>query len=248
MSKKLNNEALFRALSDVDDKFIEEALNYSEGRKKARVFSLRNRAMIGSIAAVAIAVIGGIIIFNISNNSNKSSEAEFAVPHNDASQEEVAEIAAAESIAAVCDNESNRGGNVPAYAVTDAVTEEVEEEVDSNSINGLTISIPSELGEITTRDYEYSDGMMRISYFDANGELLLEIYRHTQDVQADSSFDSGIDYLERYEAVEVSEDITLYRDEDSYLGAVVTRNDELIIVRSPMGVSEDTLQTIIGQI
>lgn len=247
MSKKLNNEALFRALSDVDDKFIEEALNYSVGRKKARVSSLRNRAMIGSIAAVAIAVIGGIVIFNI-NNSSKNSEAEFATPHNDASQEEVAEIAAAESIAAVCDDGVDRGGNVPAFAVTDAATEEVEVEVDSNSINGLTISIPSELGDITTRDYEYSDGMMRVSYFDANGELLLEIYRHTLDVQADSSFESGIEYLDRYEAVEVSEDITMYRDDDSYLGAVVTRNDELIIVRSPMGVSEGTLQTIIGQI
>ncbi len=243
MSKKINNEMLFRALSDVDDKYIEEALNYSFKESRAKVSTLRTRALIGSIAAIAVAVVGGIIIFNSVEGTNKTAEVErYRAPHNEAQQE---------TVAAYIQDGAEEAAEVNSYygAVAELTEDAIEEEVaDSNFVNSIDIEVPSELDGITTYDYEFCDGLIRTSYFDANGELLLEINQIITDSESDILNDSGINYLESYEAVAFSDDITLYRDGEYYLGATVSRNDELFIIRTPLGVSEDTLQTIISQI
>ncbi|MCQ2516151.1 MAG: hypothetical protein MJ094_04730 [Saccharofermentans sp.] len=239
MSKKLNNENLLRAFSDVDDKYIEEALNYSLKGKKANVSTLQNRALIGSIAAVAIAVVGGIIFLNI---SNKSSEAEYnASAHNAAVQEEVSEMNTLEIEAAVCEDEIDGVGGAPA-------TENETSVATMDASLDLDMYMPEELGNIVTSDYEVSDSLLRTSYFDANGELLLEINQYFDEYDSNGIQDIDDEYLQIYEAVHTNDGITIYRDGDDCLGATFVRNNNYYIVRTPMGVSEDALQTIIGQI
>jgi len=234
MSKTLNNEKLLRALSDVDDKYINEAMN-PESSGKAKVSFLRNPAVIGSIAAISIALIGGI--FLLKNSDNKSEER----VQNFAASEDLGRDSAQATYAGI-DFEYSEGTLAAVEEAAMAPSNDlcVNAESEDSNIRSVNIAhLPEELSEATLTDYEYSDGFVRTSYFDESGELLLEI---------ECNLESNDESFQNYVREEASSGVTFYLDDNIYIGASFERDGNYYLIRTPMGVSYETLMSIVNQI
>ncbi|MCR5200726.1 MAG: hypothetical protein K6C38_06375 [Saccharofermentans sp.] len=91
MDKKIDAARLLRAMSDVDDKYIEEAMETAAPAKRATVTSLRRYSgIIGIVAAAAILILVGGTIMNYMGRSKSASEEIQA--HNQSIEGVVAEI------------------------------------------------------------------------------------------------------------------------------------------------------------
>ena len=91
MDKKLDAARLLRAMGDVDDKYIEEALEVSAPAKRAAITTLRRYSgLIGAVAAALLLVAAGGVLFKTLGSAQSASE---AVPaHNAVVDSENAEL------------------------------------------------------------------------------------------------------------------------------------------------------------
>lgn len=232
MTKNINNKQLLRALSDVDDKYILEAA--LESKPRAKVTRLGSPMILGSVVAVVIALVGGLIFIKYSSNSYSKSEEAVAV-HNSAMQDNRDEINSPsfspETAACIADAEEEV---IYDYRTEDASIDDAGADMEPPS---YYINLPEELRNATISDYEYGSDFVRMSYFDESGELLLEIECCSHPID-DALF-------QNYSTNEVSDTLTLYFDGDAYVGAMFIRNDYYMI-RTPMGVSEETIMELIS--
>lgn len=77
MDKKIDAERLLRALGDVDDKYIEEAMVDTSARKAAVTPLRRYSGIIAAVAAALLLIVGGSVLMKYMNSS-RSTEAESA--------------------------------------------------------------------------------------------------------------------------------------------------------------------------
>lgn len=226
MNKPLSNMQLLRALGEVDDRFISDAM---ECKSKRKVTALSRRTLIASIAALLIALIGGYFITK--NYSNRSETINILSDSYDKAEETRIIQDSSIEIAEVITEETTGGTLVEQFVPNNA---------DQSIDLPISIILPDELSTSSTEDYEYSSDVFRMSYFDEAGDLLLEIERSS--ISLDTSF------LENYESYIVSQDVTLYLDGDVYVGATIMKDEYSYIIRTPMGVSENTIMEIISQL
>ena len=141
MDKNVNAKRLLRAMSDVDDKYIEEAMETAVPAKRAVTTSLRRYGgLIAAVAAAVLLLIAGNAIIRFLGAA-RSAEAETAA-HN-------ATVAAADENIRVYDHNAITGGEAAAQPNQGA------EEVDAMSME--TEAAEVEEGDLYVRDADTYD-------------------------------------------------------------------------------------------
>ncbi|MBQ7274591.1 MAG: hypothetical protein IJR15_03955 [Clostridiales bacterium] len=141
MDKKVNATRLLRAIGEVDDKYIEEAMETAAPAKRAVTTSLRRYGgLIAAVAAAVLLLIAGNAIIRFLGAA-RSAEAESAT-HN-------ATVAAADENIRVYDHNAITGGEAAAQPNQGA------EEVDAMSME--TEAAGAEEGDLCVRDADTYD-------------------------------------------------------------------------------------------
>lgn len=204
MDNRQQAERLLRALSEADDRYIEEALSPA---RKAAVTPLRKYSgLIAAIAAALIFLIGGGVLFKLSNTGRNNS----ARPEAD-SEETFAEAmyidAASDELsirsAATEANDMTYGGECDEATAEETVAECIDGVVGETPVanavieagsaeelyamSGIGADFPDSVnGSVSTRYYYYPFGMIEVQYLDKHDNLLCTIRKApASEVQAD---------------------------------------------------------------
>lgn len=267
MDKRVNATRLLRTMSEVDDKYIEEALEISAS-KRAVVTPLRRYSGVIAIVAALLLLIGGGL-FGFNRYINKAKNASYTVPaHNHAvddpnlffasgaapaSAERSADTATAadETIAEALsiDGEVVTGGVVNYdYSIANPVTEYTSLD-DLEDRCGFDFVVPDSVNGSTSCVYNFYDveeGLAEVRYLDDDGNVICTIRK--SPVEADIS--GCYDCFSITEKVDVDglDNVMLSGNASGFGLATWMQGDYSYSIRLDETVSGDALLDLISQV
>ena len=205
MDKRIDAERLLRAMGDVDDKFIEEAMVDTSARKAVVTPLRRYSGVIAAVAAALLLIVGGSVLMKYMNSS-RSTEAESAddsqtVAAYDRDMSIIRSNTASEEMAAdsYCYDVEVPGAAVETYSAAVAGGELTEGDLylsDSTTYDNLQLvymsledlndaltfdfDVPETVGESVSclylnRVYESGSNIAEVQYLDEDGNVICTI-------------------------------------------------------------------------
>ena len=274
MDKNVNAKRLLRAMSDVDDKYIEEAMETSAPARRAVTTSLRRYSgIIGVVAAAAILLfIGGALMRFMSSSSTQSESADYEpAAHNmevhSYSDNAVAGEEQSDSYAYV----QGQGGAATVAQETTAAAAEVEggelslRDSDTydymrlvfDSIDDLEgsaqfdINVPESVDGSTSCsyfNYVYENGfnIAEVQYLDDDGNLICVIRK----AQGERNISDCVDCFSVERRVEVDDigTVNLSGNNSGYAVAYWIRGGYSYSVTTDEMITEDAMLELVSQV
>ena len=268
MDKRVNATRLLRAMSDVDDKYIEEALETSAS-KRAVVTPLRRYSGVIAIVAALLLLIGGGL-FGFSKYINKSKTAsETVAAHNQAvnapemffsrgaapasaerSNDTVpaAEETLAEALGVDGGLVTGGEGNSYDYSIANPVTVYTSLE-DLEDRCGFDFDVPDSVNDSTSCVYNFYDtaeGLAEVRYLDDDGNVICTVRK--SPVEADIS--GCYDCFSITEKVDVDglDNVMLSGNASGFGLATWMQGDYSYSIRLDETVSGDAIIDLISQV
>ncbi len=269
MAKKDEAARLLRAMSNVDDKYIEEAINACEAApRKAVVTSLKKYSgIIGGIAAAAVLLlIGGSLLGLFSSTGAKPmSDAEEVSSHNASfSAQYSSDQAVMELDTAVAPTEANDEVRSPDAAPTGAVDGSYlsggEESMDFvsiveassldelNELTGMNFVVPEEInGYAAGRFCIIGDVRVVVDYFDENNNIVCMITKVVGD-EIDSSSTTCYAVTHKVDIEGSYENVSILGNGTEYALALWTCDGYAYEVSFSDMVSEEYILAVVSQV
>lgn len=184
---------LLRLMSEIDDRYIEEALMEEKVPRKAFVTSLRRHSgMIGAIAAAAIGLVMGGFLFNMMSASSPKTASDEPEIHEISINDRMrlysaasAETAARGELSADMDYAVAPDATTADCYTVDGIIEDPESiEADGiESVFGFDISVPESVMDSTSREFSISgsDEIIEVRYLDQDGNVICTVRKAPGD-------------------------------------------------------------------
>ena len=271
MDKNVNVKRLLRAMSDVDDKYIEEAMETSAPARRAVTTSLRRYSgIIGVVAAAAILLfIGGALMRFMSSSSTRSESADYEpAAHN-------MEVHSYSDNAVAGEEQSDsyayaQGGSADPQGTTAAVAEIEEGELslrDSDACDYMRLAfdsldaledsaqfdfgVPEEVDGSTTCNYfnyVYDNGfnIAEVQYLDDDGNLICVIRK----AQGERNISDCVDCFSVERRVDVDDigTVNLSGNNRGYAVAYWIRGGYSYSVTTDEMLTEDSMLELVSQV